>query len=73
MSSTPKIDPRILNFYAEVDEAGRLDRKGSAHLEYERTQELLRRHLPPGHARVIDIGGGPGAHAPPAHRRRPHR
>lgn len=28
-----------------------------------RTQELLRRHLPAAPARIIDVGGGPGAHA----------
>ncbi|MFJ1846454.1 class I SAM-dependent methyltransferase [Streptomyces sp. NPDC088146] len=28
-----------------------------------RTQELLRRHLPPAPASVLDVGGGPGTHA----------
>ncbi|WUX81429.1 class I SAM-dependent methyltransferase [Streptomyces sp. NBC_01426] len=32
-------------------------------LEFERTQELLRRYLPPAPARVLDVGGGPGTHA----------
>ncbi len=32
-------------------------------LEYLRTQDLIRRYLPPPPARVLDVGGGPGAHA----------
>lgn len=32
-------------------------------LEFLRTRELLRRHLPPTPARVLDIGGATGAHA----------
>jgi SAM-dependent methyltransferase len=32
-------------------------------LEFLRTQELLRRHLPAAPAAVLDVGGGPGVHA----------
>jgi ubiquinone/menaquinone biosynthesis C-methylase UbiE len=36
---------------------------GLAELELLRTQEVLRRHLPPPPARVLDVGGGTGVHA----------
>jgi ubiquinone/menaquinone biosynthesis C-methylase UbiE len=36
---------------------------GTSRLEFVRTQELLRRFLPPAPATVLDIGGGPGAYA----------
>src|SRR3981081_726397 len=36
---------------------------GSGLLEFTRTQEILRRHLPPAPATVLDVGGGPGTHA----------
>ena len=36
---------------------------GLAELELVRTREVLRRHLPPPPARVLDVGGGTGVHA----------
>jgi ubiquinone/menaquinone biosynthesis C-methylase UbiE len=36
---------------------------GLAALELLRTQEILRRHLPPAPSRVLDVGGGTGVHA----------
>jgi SAM-dependent methyltransferase len=36
---------------------------GSGLLEFARTQEVLRRHLPPAPATVLDVGGGAGVHA----------
>lgn len=54
----------IIDYYTSgYDERGRLS--GSAHcrVEFLRTQELVRRHLPAAPARVLDVGGGPGAHA----------
>jgi SAM-dependent methyltransferase len=36
---------------------------GLGALELERTQEVLRRHLPAPPARVLDVGGGEGVHA----------
>ncbi|WP_327373019.1 class I SAM-dependent methyltransferase [Streptomyces sp. NBC_01216] len=57
------IDPRIAGFYTEYDEASRLHSTATGRLEFERTQELLRRYLPPAPARVLDVGGGPGTHA----------
>ncbi len=62
--TTPQIAPEILEFYSETsNEADRLTGPADGRLEMIRTQELLRRHLPPAPASVLDIGGGPGAHA----------
>ncbi|MFD8148287.1 class I SAM-dependent methyltransferase [Streptomyces sp. NPDC059708] len=63
MSSFQPVRPEILAFYNDSDEAGRLRSTATGMLELERTQELLRRHLPPVPARILDVGGGPGAHA----------
>src|SRR5215813_9774104 len=54
-------DP-IINHYASGYEAGRLQ-TGSGQLERERTRELFTRSLPSPPAVILDIGGGPGAHA----------
>ncbi|HWC81359.1 MAG TPA: methyltransferase domain-containing protein [Pseudonocardiaceae bacterium] len=57
-------EPDMLRYYAEVfAERDRLTVSASGRLEFLRTQELLRRHLPAPPARVLDVGGGPGAHA----------
>ena len=62
--STPELAPEILRFYAEtVNEADRLTSSADGRMELLRTQELLRRYLPPAPARVLDVGGGPGVHA----------
>jgi ubiquinone/menaquinone biosynthesis C-methylase UbiE len=53
-----------MTFYSETtDEADRLTVSADGCLELVRTQELLRRYLPSAPARVLDVGGGPGAHA----------
>ncbi|MGW7410562.1 class I SAM-dependent methyltransferase [Streptomyces sp. NPDC054833] len=58
------VAPEIVRFYSEmIDEADRLSATADGRLELLRTQELLRRFLPPARARVLDVGGGPGAHA----------
>lgn len=55
---------QIIEFYAnEYDEAARLSGTADGVLEMARTRELLGRHLPPPPAAVLDVGGGPGAHA----------
>jgi SAM-dependent methyltransferase len=41
-------------------EAERLSSSGEGRLEFERTQEIVLRYLPPAPAAVADIGGGPG-------------
>ncbi|MEV6688547.1 class I SAM-dependent methyltransferase [Streptomyces sp. NPDC051130] len=61
---THSVGPEIIAFYSEtISESDRLSSSADGMLEMVRTQELLRRHLPPAPARVIDIGAGPGAHA----------
>jgi SAM-dependent methyltransferase len=37
--------------------------QGSGRLELVRTQEVVRRHLPVGKLRILDVGGGAGVHA----------
>lgn len=52
-------------FYSHYEtgyEATRLD-TGRSRLEHARTIELLKRHVPPPPAVVLDVGGGPGAYA----------
>ena len=56
------LTPEIESHYAAGLEAGRLA-QGSGRLELARTQEILRRFLPPPPAVVLDIGGGPGLYA----------
>ncbi|HTT18623.1 MAG TPA: methyltransferase domain-containing protein [Candidatus Sulfotelmatobacter sp.] len=53
---------RIVEFYAEADEASRL-RSGWFQLEHARTRELIQRYLPPAPATVIDAGGASGVYA----------
>lgn len=54
----------MYDFYThKITEAERLVTAADGQLEMIRTQELLRRHLPPAPAGVLDVGGGPGAHA----------
>jgi ubiquinone/menaquinone biosynthesis C-methylase UbiE len=54
-------DEDIAAYYDRGEEAGRLGSWGR--LEFVRTQELLRRYLPPAPALVVDVGGGPGRYA----------
>ena len=57
------IPEEILKHYEkQVDEDLRL-RQGLGELELLRTQEIIRRHLPPGSARILDVGGASGIHA----------
>ncbi|MFI9597462.1 class I SAM-dependent methyltransferase [Nonomuraea sp. NPDC052265] len=52
----------VLAYYAQGLEHDRL-REGRGRLEFWRTQDVLRRTLPPPPARVLDVGGGTGVHA----------
>ncbi len=62
--ATYEVAPEIVAFYAKShDEANRLSATPDGRLEMVRTQELLRRHLPPAPATVLDVGGGRAAHA----------
>ncbi|MFF3860043.1 class I SAM-dependent methyltransferase [Streptomyces sp. NPDC002209] len=63
MTTDPAVRPEIIDFYTRSDEATRLHATATGTLELVRTRELLRRHLPPAPARVLDVGGGPGTHA----------
>lgn len=53
----------LTQLYAGLGEATRLSRSMHGRLEFLRTQELLRRYLPPPPAVVLDVGGGTGVHA----------
>jgi SAM-dependent methyltransferase len=61
----PDVDPDVRAYYDRGQEAGRLRdlRHPSGPLELVRTQELLLRHLNPAPLDILDVGGGPGAHA----------
>ena len=61
MSDTGVPD-EILQHYRLVEEDRRL-RDGLGELELLRTQEVIRRHLPEGRLRILDVGGGGGVHA----------
>jgi len=56
------MDPEILGHYERGVELERLS-GASSRIEFARTKELLERHLPQVPARVLDVGGGPGAYA----------
>jgi ubiquinone/menaquinone biosynthesis C-methylase UbiE len=60
-SPSPKSE-EVIRHYASGYEADRLN-VSTGQLERERTRELLTRFLPPAPAIVLDVGGGPGAHA----------
>ncbi|WP_298036157.1 class I SAM-dependent methyltransferase [uncultured Microbacterium sp.] len=64
MTLQADIDRRIQEYYGGVfDERARLTtRSAQGPLEFDRVQELVRSHVPAG-SRIIDIGGGAGAHA----------
>jgi SAM-dependent methyltransferase len=49
-------------YYQRGEEAGRLEAP-QGQLEFERTKEIVLRHLPPPPATVADIGGGPRRYA----------
>jgi SAM-dependent methyltransferase len=60
--TTPALAEEILAYYQQGKEDARL-RAGVGRLELLRTQDLLRRLLPPAPARILDVGGGSGVHA----------
>ena len=51
-----------MRHYEATQEEGRLS-QGPGQIELARAQEVLRRHLPPPPADVLDVGGGTGVHA----------
>ena len=56
------IDAGMQRFYSQGGERDRLAR-GAGTLEFARTQEVLRKSLPPPPADILDVGGGPGVYA----------
>jgi SAM-dependent methyltransferase len=56
------MDEDIRRYYELGLERDRLT-QGHSRVEFERTKELLTRFLPKPPARVLDVGGGPGAYA----------
>jgi SAM-dependent methyltransferase len=56
------MEPEILAHYEAGIEAPRLASHAGI-LERARTRDLLSRHLPPPPARILDVGGGPGAYS----------
>ena len=59
---SPRLPPEILSHYGEGVEQPRL-LGGTSRLEFTRTQLILQRFLPRPPARILDVGGGPGAYA----------
>lgn len=55
-------DAALRAYYALGDEQGRLAHPLGT-VEFERTKEIIGRHISPPPARVADIGGGPGRYA----------
>lgn len=58
----PSLPSEIIEHYETVEEAERLE-SADSEIEKIRTQELLRRYLPPAPAVILDIGGGAGVYA----------
>jgi SAM-dependent methyltransferase len=52
----------VEHYDSEIDEGQRIA-QGLGQLELLRTREIVRRHLPEGPLRILDVGGGTGAHA----------
>jgi SAM-dependent methyltransferase len=62
MTSNADQDSALQEYYAQGAEDTRLS-GGAGLLEFERTKELILRHLPAPPGTVADIGGGPGAYS----------
>ena len=58
-----QLSDEILSFYRQTREANRLTASVKGQLEFLRTQEIIKRYLPPSPAVVLDIGGGSGPYA----------
>ncbi len=52
----------VRSYYDAYAEESRLA-EGASQLEFERTREILVRHLPPPPARILDVGGAAGAYS----------
>ena len=58
-----QLSDEILSFYRQTQESKRLTTQTKGQLEFVRTQEIIKRYLPPPPAVVLDIGGGSGPYA----------
>jgi SAM-dependent methyltransferase len=58
-----RLDAAMREYYEVGEEESRLGGSPQGRLEFERTQEIVLRALPPAPATIADIGGGPGAYA----------
>jgi SAM-dependent methyltransferase len=56
------VDDEIRAYYGTGVELDRMS-QGYSRIEFIRTKEILDRYLPPSPARILDVGGGPGAYA----------
>ncbi|MEL6485447.1 MAG: class I SAM-dependent methyltransferase, partial [Bacteroidota bacterium] len=56
------IDSTINAFYNTISEESRLT-QGIGAFEFERTKNLIQRHVPTAPATIIDVGGGTGKYA----------
>jgi SAM-dependent methyltransferase len=63
MANSASLTPAMHAYYELGQEAERLGPRGPGRLEFERTQEIVLRSLPPAPAVIADIGGGPGRYA----------
>ncbi|MER5542798.1 class I SAM-dependent methyltransferase [Streptomyces sp. CG4] len=61
-TTAPSLAGEIAEYYGRDREDARL-RAGTGRLEFWRTQDVLRRLLPPAPVRILDVGGGSGVHA----------
>jgi len=62
MAKDPQHD--VMQQYYELGkEAARLSSSGAGRPEFERTREIVLRHLPEPPATIADIGGGPGRYS----------
>jgi SAM-dependent methyltransferase len=62
MQGSGPVDDEIRSYYETGVELDRLG-QGYSRIEFLRTKEILSRYLPPAPARILDVGGGPGAYA----------
>jgi SAM-dependent methyltransferase len=62
MAAPHDLATAIRAYYEQGGEEARLGRSAGI-VEFERTKEILLRHLPPAPARILDVGGGPGRYA----------
>ena len=58
-----QLSDKILSFYRQTQESKRLTNNVKGQIEFTRTQEIIKRYLPPPPAVVLDIGGGSGPYA----------